>query len=216
MNKLLRVLLVEDSEPDALLLLRHLHRGGYEIASRRVDTASALNEALDGAEWDIVISDYQIPGFGGALALELFKSRGLDIPFIIVSGVIGEETAVGMMKAGAHDYLLKQNLARLVPAIERELREAEERRERRRVQAQREKLVTELQTALAEVKLLSGLLPICSSCKNIRDDEGYWHRVEIYIQKHSQAAFTHGICPDCMRRLYPQYAPKKDQKPAAA
>lgn len=126
----LRLLLVEDSEDDAILLLRMLRRGGYEPLPERVDSAAAMQAALAKQEWDLIIADYVIPGFGGLAAVQLLKERGLDIPFIMVSGQMGEETAVAAMKAGAHDYLRKDNLARLVPAIGRELREAEVRRAR--------------------------------------------------------------------------------------
>src|SRR5262245_19633351 len=118
----LRALFVEDSETDALLLLRELRRGGFDVVSRRVETAAQMSEALL-EPWDVIIADYRMPNFRGIDALILFKERGADIPFIVVSGAIGEDFAVGMMKAGAHDYLLKSNLMRLAPAIERELRE---------------------------------------------------------------------------------------------
>src|SRR5574341_130448 len=131
MSKLLRILLVEDSEDDALLLLRELKRGGYEPRYERVETPDAMREALANREWDIVISDYVLPSFSGLAALEVLNESGLDLPFIIVSGNIGEDIAVGAMRAGAHDYIIKGNLARLVPAVERELRDAVVRRERR-------------------------------------------------------------------------------------
>ena len=134
MNTSLRVLVVEDSEDDTLLLVRLLQRGGYEVTCERVETAAAVNEALDSQAWDIVIADYSIPGFNGLDALALCKERGLDVPFIIVSGTIGEDVAVEAMKAGAHDYILKHNLARLLPAVQRELAEAEVRRQRRQAE----------------------------------------------------------------------------------
>ncbi len=128
----LEVLLVEDSEDDALLLLRQLRRGGYEPVWRRVDTADAMEAALDEREWDLVVSDHSMPTFSSVAALDLLRRKGfVDLPFIIVSGQIGEDAAVAAMKAGAHDYLMKDNLTRLNTAIERELREAEVRRERR-------------------------------------------------------------------------------------
>lgn len=136
MGRPLRVLLVEDSDPDARLLLHELRQGGYEVVWERVDTAESMAEALDRQEWDLVIADYVMPRFSGLDALTLVQERGLDIPFIIVSGKIGEEVAVAAMKAGAHDYILKDNLARLNPAIERELREAMVRRERRQAEAE--------------------------------------------------------------------------------
>src|ERR687889_441522 len=131
----LKVLLVEDSEDDALLLMRMLRRGGYDPAWERIDTAAAMEAALDGHSWDLVISDHSMPAFSSAAALGLLRRKGfVDLPFIIVSGQIGEDAAVAAMKAGAHDYLMKDNLARLNSAIERELREADVRRERRQVE----------------------------------------------------------------------------------
>lgn len=131
MNRPLRVLIVEDSEDDAELLVYELERGCYVPIYERVDTPAAMNAALDKQQWDIVVADYTLPSFSGPAALNLLKERGLDLPFIIVSGTIGEEIAVAAMKAGAHDYLMKGKLARLAPAVERELREAVERRKRR-------------------------------------------------------------------------------------
>ncbi|MBD1878985.1 MULTISPECIES: ATP-binding protein [unclassified Coleofasciculus] len=131
MNQPLRVLIVEDLEDDAELLLNELEHGGYEPIYERVDTAAAMNTALDKQHWDIVISDYSMPTFSAPAALTLLKDKGLDLPFIIVSGNIGEDVAVAAMKAGASDYLMKGKLARLIPAVERELREAVERRKRR-------------------------------------------------------------------------------------
>ncbi len=131
MESKLRVLLVEDSEDDTMLLLREIRRGGYDPVSERVDTAIAMKAALAGNIWDLVISDYRMPQFSAPAALEVLQESGCDIPFIIVSGKIGEDMAVAAMKAGAHDYLMKGNLSRLVPAIERELREASGRQQRR-------------------------------------------------------------------------------------
>ena len=132
MDAPLKVLLVEDSEDDALLLVRRLRRGGYDPTWERVDTAAAMEAALDGRSWDLVISDHSMPTFSSSAALELLRRKGfVDLPFIIVSGQIGEDAAVAAMKAGAHDYLMKDDLGRLNSAIERELREADVRRERR-------------------------------------------------------------------------------------
>jgi PAS domain S-box-containing protein len=128
----LRVLVVEDSEDDTLLTISALEAGGYEIHHKRVETAAGMNKELDARDWDLILADYRMPRFSGRDALKILKDRGRDIPFILVSGKIGEETAVEAMKAGAHDYVMKDNLARLLPVVERELREAENRRERRR------------------------------------------------------------------------------------
>jgi len=134
MSKSLRVLVVDDSEDDAILLIRELRRGGHEVNFQRVDAPEAMRLALAKDPWDLVISDYTMPHFSGLQALELLKKSAIDMPFIMVSGSIGEETAVNVMKAGAHDYLMKDNLPRLIPSVERELREADVRRERRRVE----------------------------------------------------------------------------------
>src|SRR5215207_3687125 len=131
----LRVLIVEDSVDDTLLLLRELRRGGYEPQYERVDTAEAMRAALEKQDWDVVVSDHAMPSFSAPAALTLLQDGGwADIPFIIVSGHIGEDAAVKAMKAGAHDFVSKDGLARLAPAIERGLGDAEERRERRRAQ----------------------------------------------------------------------------------
>ncbi|MBG87741.1 MAG: hypothetical protein CMO80_12670 [Verrucomicrobiales bacterium] len=126
----LRVLVVEDSEFDARMLIRLLNRGGYDTDYKRVETGDQLKEALE-EQWELVLSDYNLPEFNAPQALEIFKQSGQDIPFIIISGGIGEDIAVASMKAGAHDYLMKGNLARLVPAVERELRETQVRKARR-------------------------------------------------------------------------------------
>ena len=136
MSRPIRVLLVEDSESDAALLLLELRRAGYTPVCERVETAAAMKAALDRQPWEVVIADYVLPKFSGPAALKLLQEHGLDIPFIIVSGHIDEDTAVASMKAGAHDYVMKDRLTRLVPAIERELQEAAGRRARRRVAEQ--------------------------------------------------------------------------------
>lgn len=127
----LRVLLVEDSEFDARLVVGLLRTGGYQITSRRVATAADLRSALAEERWDLVVADHQLPGFNAAEALRLVQSSGQDVPFIVVSGGVGEEAALALMKAGAHDVLMKGHLNRLLPVVERELREARNRAERR-------------------------------------------------------------------------------------
>jgi PAS domain S-box-containing protein len=130
----LRLLIVEDSPRDAELVIREIQRGGFDVAWKRVDTAEAMKAALDAEPWDAIVSDYRMPSFEGLAALRVVQATGAEIPFIIVSGTIGEDIAAAAMKAGAHDYLMKDKLARLAPAIERELREATVRRERKRLE----------------------------------------------------------------------------------
>ena len=323
----LNLLIVDDSEDDALLISRALEKGEFKLTSQRVENSASLSAALDAGTWDLIISDYSMPAFSGAEALEICRKKAFDAPFIIVSGRIGEEVAVEMMKAGASDYVMKDDLPRLVPAITRELRAAHDRKvrrqaqlamahlasivetcddaiisqtlggtvlswnsgaeqmfgysaremvgesieilvpadqhyeisdirdvierghrverietnrlrrdgreidvsitvspikntdgniqgasivlrditERKRQEKERLRLIEELKEALKRVKTLNGLLPICASCKKIRNDGGYWEQVETYIRSRSNAEFTHGICPDCVRLLYPQY-----------
>ena len=135
MEEQLRVLLVEDSEDDALLLVLELRKGGYVPCICRVQDAETLDSALREQTWDVLITDHSLPGFGSQEVLQRIKAHDLDIPTIIVSGSIGEDIAVAAMKDGAHDYLMKNNLARLVPAIQRELREVERRRTHRQAEA---------------------------------------------------------------------------------
>lgn len=132
----LRVLLVEDSADDAELVLHELERGGYRVRAERVDTREDLMAALERSRWDVVLSDYAMPQFSGPEALALVTGRGLELPFIIVSGTIGEDAAVAAMRSGADDYVLKQSLARLCPALERALRDAALRLERKNMQEQ--------------------------------------------------------------------------------
>jgi PAS domain S-box-containing protein len=322
MGKLLNLLIIEDSENDTELLLEELRRKNCRTLHTRVQNATELTAALGSRTWDVIISDYVMPEFSGPEALKLIREKNLDLPFIVVSGTYGEEAAVDMMKAGANDYIVKGNLSRLAPAIEREITAAQtrqarvhaesamhflaaivestddaiysktpdgtivswnraaeriygysaeevigrsislifpaERRDelinimsrikqgrafgpyeterrhknghcipvsvtispikigedkiagasviardiskRKREEQERFKLIHELTVALKEVKTLNGLVPICSSCKRIRNDQGYWQQVEIYLSQHSEAVFAHGTCPECLRQ----------------
>ena len=160
MGRPLRVLLVEDSQDDADVMAMQLRRGGYEPACARVETAAAMRAALGRQEWDVVISDYCLPDFSGPQALELLQELGLDIPFIVVTGLVGEDLAVAVMKAGAGDCLMKNSLVRLCPAVERELKDAQVRRGRRKAEGH-QKLAIEILEILnrsdRSAKLISDL-----------------------------------------------------------
>ncbi|MCX5848731.1 MAG: PAS domain S-box protein [Deltaproteobacteria bacterium] len=132
MNVMIRVLVVDDSDDDAELIIRQLRNGGYDPKWKKVDTAAAMESALDLEEWDVILCDYKMPHFSAPAALKLAQDKNIDLPFIIVSGAIGEDTAVASMKSGAHDYLMKSNLSKLVVAIEREIREAKMRQEKKK------------------------------------------------------------------------------------
>jgi FixJ family two-component response regulator len=141
----LRLLLIENSDDEAMLLVLELRKGGFEPDFARVETPQELEAALNGNSWDSVICDNNIPAFTGLDALRIINAKGLDIPFILVSGVIGEELAVEALKAGAHDIIMKGNFSRLAPALERELHDAEVRRERRKVMEELQRSHEELE-----------------------------------------------------------------------
>ena len=330
-QKSLRVLLVEDSDQDAEAVIRHLESSGFKVHHHRVYDLKSMEAALADKTWDVVLCDYMLPTIEVAGAIDLLKRRKLDLPFIVVSGTMGENVAVEVMKAGAHDFVVKDNLARLVPAIDRELREAHLRSERtsgleklfylaaivdstgeailsqnmdgiittwnagaeqlfgyseeeavgksvlilvpaslhpstnqifedlrqgkpiesfetvrlrkggapldvylamspikaasgelmgaasiayditerKKIEEERTKMIDQLNDTLSKVRTLSGLLPICASCKKIRDDKGYWQKLETFVHEHSNAEFSHSICPDCMERLYPDFSKPK-------
>jgi DNA-binding NtrC family response regulator len=199
----IRVLLIEDDPDDAFLLGQELRRNGIPFVARRVENGEGFVQELAAEMPDVILSDHGLPQFDGFKALAIAQEKCPDVPFLFVTGSLGEEVIIETLRNGATDYVLKHQLTKLAPAIERALREADERRRRKAAEAERERLIHELQDALAKVKTLSGLLPICSSCKKIRDDKGYWSRVEIFLSEHSAARLTHGICPDCAERLYP-------------
>ncbi len=182
----LSVLIVEDSEDDALLVVRELRRGCYEVVFERVDTAEAMSEALEKKTWDVIISDYVIPRFGGLEALRLLHRSGLDLPFIIVSGKIGEDTAVEAMREGAHDYIMKDNLTRLVPAIEREMREAEVRREKKQADETLRRAYDEL-----EIRIRERTAELARANEALRDEIAEHMRAEEAIR--SEHAFRKAI-----------------------
>jgi len=156
----LRVLMVEDSEDDMLLEIRELKKGGYNPEYERVETAAAMRKALQDKTWDVILCDYQLPSFNGIEAIAVLKETNIDIPIIMVSGAIGEETAVECMRLGAHDYIMKNNLSRLCSAIARELKEAESRSQRKRVEEalrESETLFRKLFEDTAVVKLIIDL-----------------------------------------------------------
>jgi PleD family two-component response regulator len=190
----LRVLVVEDDAEMAALLRARLEgaRGRFfEIA-----VAASLEQALRqlaAATPDVVLLDLNLPDSAGEETFRRVRERAADAPVVVLTSVEDDALSDRLVGAGAQDYLVKGEIAGSIVA--RTLRHAVERR---RAALERERL-------LAEVKTLSGLLPICSGCKRIRDDRGSWTSVETYIQARSQAQFSHGICPECMRRLYPGY-----------
>jgi len=154
-GKPLRVMLVGDSEDDAQLLMHELKRGGYDPTYERVETLEAMAQALERQASEIVLADYPMPAFSGLAALELFKERGLDLPFIIVSGSMGEEAATELVKAGAHDFIMKGNLKRLNVAVERELKCAQMRRELKQAEEALAERTQELRRIATELEAVN-------------------------------------------------------------
>ena len=167
MSESLRVLIIEDSEDDGLLLLRELKRGGYEVSHERVDTQDALESCLNKNTWDLVTSDYNMPYFNAPSALKTLVDSKQDVPFIVISGAIGEETAVSLMKAGAHDVVMKDNLSRLVPVVDRELREADRRAEQRQAELALKESQDQNQRLLDQYSVLAEIGRIISSSLDI-------------------------------------------------
>jgi CheY-like chemotaxis protein len=208
----IRILCMEDDAGLARLFQRKLERAGYQVA-----VAHDGREGLEMAEtqvYDVVVMDHSMPVYDGLQVIGILAQRGTLPPTIMVTGTGNERIAVEALKAGASDYLVKDvdggYLELLPTVIDKVLQQHRLSEEKKRIEAERERLIIELQESLAHIKTLNGLLPICASCKKIRDDRGYWEAVEVYISDHSEAEFTHGICPDCARKLYAEYFGDED------
>ena len=185
----LRLLLVEDSEDDAILLLRALETGGYSVTHRRVETLLAFEHALAHEEWDIVISDYSLPGLNGLHALAAFQRHDVDIPFFLISGSVGEERAVEAMRAGAHDYIMKGHLARLARAIARELKEAEVRRTTRRTYVH----LKNAEDHLGRLKRFFSPSIAELAASGSLDDPFKWHRKDVTVVFTDLHGFTNFV-----------------------
>jgi sigma-B regulation protein RsbU (phosphoserine phosphatase) len=168
----LKILIINDSEEEALLLSLELKRGGFEVNYHRVDTERDMIKALESETWDLVLSDYMMTKFSGPDALKILKWQGFDLPFILVSGKVGEETVVEAMKAGANDYILKDKLAQLVPAVQRELQEVESRRKQRQVEKALEDSEEKYHLILAEEELSRAILAQAEQAIIVCDEKG--------------------------------------------
>lgn len=188
------ILHIEDNPADAALV-RELLDEAKEF-SGTVHPAGLLSlglEILTGNGVDIILLDLNLPDSAGTVTFQAVKESARDTPVIIMTGLNDEEAAIHAVREGAQDYLVKGEVE--ANLLVRSIRYAIER----------EKLSSALRQAMDRIKTLSGLLPICAACKNIRDDQGFWHQVEEYVRDHSDAEFTHGLCPKCAAKLYPKY-----------
>jgi sigma-B regulation protein RsbU (phosphoserine phosphatase) len=203
---------MEDDPVTARVVQARLEKIGF-VVSLAGDGGEGLAR-LQEEDFDIILVDKNMPVHDGLEVIRIVCSGGDEttVSPIMLTASGDEAAAVEAMKLGAADYLVKdpqgQYLALLPTVIEQSLAKRAMAEAKRIAEEERERLIVELQEALAHVKTLSGLLPICMSCKKIRDDEGYWKQIEYYIQQRSEAKFSHGICPDCKTKLYPEYFPE--------
>jgi CheY-like chemotaxis protein len=189
----IRVLVIEDNPDDAELLRRKLIRAeGAHIDFEFTERLSAALERLSAEKFDVVVSDLVLPDSQGFETFLTIHNRYPDIPVIVLTGHSDETLAINAVKHGAQDYLVKGQAdgSMLVRSI--------------RYSIERQKLIAQLGKSLKEIKTLRGLIPVCAWCRKIRDDRGYWKRVETYVEEHTEASFTHGICPECLKKTSPE------------
>ncbi len=189
----IKVLIIEDDEGDAELICRFLSKAeNIYFDTERAGLMSAGVDLLGKKNFDVILSDLGLPDSVGVETLVKLHSRYPDIPMIVLTGLDDENTALCAVQNGAQDYLVKGqiNTSQLIRSI--------------RYAMERQKLITELEKRLKEIKTLQGLLPMCAWCRNIRDDKGYWKNLEAYIREHTDTAFSHGICPKCMKKVNPE------------
>jgi DNA-binding NarL/FixJ family response regulator len=191
----LRILIVEDNPADADLIFEMLPQNdSLRFESESVQRLSGALARLERKGIDLVLIDLGLPDSQGLATFQALRKAAPGIPVIVLSGNDDQELAIAAVRDGAQDYLVKGRFGGdlLVRAA--------------RYALERERLVSELREALARIKTLSGLLPICAGCKKIRDDKGYWSQVDSYITLHSEARFTHSLCPDCQKKYFPDDA----------
>jgi len=203
MGEILHILVVEDNPADADFIREMLPPSGP--LQFRVEPVARLSKALARLERrgiDLVLLDLGLPDSQGLETFYALRKAAPGIPVIVLSGNDDQELAIAAVRDGAQDYLVKGRIDGdlLVRAA--------------RYALERERLILELREALAHIKTLSGLLPICSGCKKIRDDKGYWSQVESYIASRSEAKFTHSLCPDCAKKYFPDADESQTSVPA--
>ena len=193
-------MLIEDSLMDAELIRELLDDPGDDTVLTKADRLSSGLRLLEKDSFDAVLLDLGLPDSTGLDALTQIRLQAPELPVIVLTGLSDEALAVKAISMGAQDYLVKGDFD--ADSLHRSICYSIERQ---RLETDRERLIRELQETLSKVKQLSGLLPICASCKKIRDDEGYWTQVEVYMHEHTEIDFTHTVCPECTKKLYPEY-----------
>ena len=202
-KKEVAVLFIEDNPADVYLIREMLAETTDDIVLEDADSFAKGLARIDAGEIDLVLLDLGLPDSQGIAGVKNLCERFGRLPIIVFTGLSDEQLGTQAVHEGAQDYLIKgqTNGSLLVKAIRYAM-------ERKQLENEKEHLIRELQESLAKVKRLSGLLPICASCKKIRDDKGYWNQVETYLSEHSDAKFSHGICPECGKKLYPEFYDK--------
>ncbi|MCP5007198.1 MAG: response regulator [Planctomycetes bacterium] len=200
-NSEYKILIIDDSPEDMETVKRLLSETDEEsYLVYEADTGKEGLNALERDKIDCVLVDYMLPDYDGTELINIIRENSdfQDIPMILFTGYGTGPRAAAALKSGAQDYVPKDQFDTniLVRSIHYAI-------DKKQIEVARDKLIVELQKALDEVKMLSGILPICASCKKIRDDKGDWQHIEKYLRDHSEAEFTHGICPECAKRLYP-------------
>jgi CheY-like chemotaxis protein len=204
MGNRLKVLLVEDNAEDVQLIqemIRDLESDLFHPVILYLTHAASLKEAvlLSDTHFDAILLDLTLPDSKGLHTVESIIDRFKMVPVVVLTGISDAEMGLAAVRGGAQDYLVKNEITSALL-----LRSLQYAIERLRIVREKEQLIADLQDAMAQIKTLSGLLPICANCKKIRNDKGYWERIETYIEKHTGAGFTHGICPECIKKLYPE------------
>ncbi|MFC2062301.1 response regulator [Elusimicrobiota bacterium] len=194
-----KVLLVEDNPDHRELIKKHIVSSEKKYSIEETYSGKQCLKKLAEKNYNVILLDYSLPRMNGLEVLDTINEQGFDIPVIIITGLGDEKIAVEAMKKGAYDYITKSDgyLTTLPHILKNTLERHSLKIERKQAEEERSRLIEELQESLAKIKTLSGLLPICTNCKKIRDDKGYWSEVETYVKKHSEVMFSHGFCPEC-------------------
>lgn len=204
-GQVLRVLMVETRPAEAERCLQELERYGYRVRADVVGAAADFAQQLGKGSHDVVLSAYDLGGWTGLEVLELLGKLEQHIPFILIAGALDDDTAARIIDQGADDCILEDDLRRLPLAVRRVLREQRLFAQLKKAGEERERLLLKLQDTLAEIKRLNGLLPICVTCKRILTVKGFWSRMELYIERYSDARISPTICPECASKRYPQH-----------
>ena len=212
-DKPIRVLVVDDVREDRDVCRRFLRKSPVNrFFLEEAETVSDGVSACLSHPPDCVLLDYRLPDGDGFDFLEkITDATGVvALPVVMMTGVGNEEIAVRALKQGAMDYIVKGRIRdeSFCHTLQTAMEKASLLATIRRQETEKDEIIIQLQNALEEVKTLKGIVPICAVCKNIRNDEGFWQKVETFIQEHSEAEFSHGICPDCIRKYYPEYSDK--------